>query len=331
MRGDITILVALWICFDYKKCMYIKHTTLILLSFFLVSCAIDPSRQNYDPDAEFAKLDSPEVPGVFTSLEHNALEALQEGENERALGLYKQLFDSKPDEMRYQLGLAESMRRVGKNRDAIFFYDKVIAKHPGHLDANEGKALALMADGDVTGASKLLSRIKDRAPDRWRTHNALGILFAVKNMPKEAVAYFNEALKYQPNNPAVLNNIGLTRAIQRQYRSAEQELKKAAKHAKGKQKQHVELNLALVYGISGDTEMAEQLAERYLSGTSLDNNLGLYSYLANDQEMAKSYLNMALSGSTTYYKRAWKNLDIISKKSKSDFVPTSQQKIYKIK
>lgn len=310
-----------------------KLYPVVLLSSLclLGACSLEPSRKTYDPDEEFSKLDSPEVSGFYESLERQALEALKNGDNSSASGLYKQLHDSKPDEVRYQLGLAEALRRLGDNEAALLMYEKVVAKQPGNLDAFEGKALALMAKGDTQEAGRLFKLIKDRDASRWRTLNALGIMFAVKNMPSEAMAYFKEAANKSPDNPSVLNNIGLLYAIQKDYRNAQKELTTASNRASSEQKKQVDLNLALVYGVSGDTQMAKQIAEKYLSGISLSNNLGLYAHLADNDELAKTYLNMALSGSAVYYERAWSNLDIISSKSKSDFAPVRTQKSYKIK
>jgi hypothetical protein len=40
--------------------------------------------------------------------------------------------------------------------------------------------------------------------------------------------------------------------------------------------------------------------------------MGFYAHLAKDDALAKTYLNMAISGSSTFYERAWNNLDGIS-------------------
>ncbi len=68
----------------------------------------------------------------------------------------------------------------------------------------------------------------------------------------------------------------------------------------------------MVYGLSGDMVKARELAGKYLDGPALENNLGFYAHLAKDDALAKTYLNMALSDSATYYQRAWTNLDMIT-------------------
>lgn len=297
----------------------------------LTACSLDASKDRiFDPDAEFAKLDSPDVPTVGSSLEKSAVEALENGQNQRALSYYEQLHDKDEKEARYQLGLAEALRRLGYNDDAVSFYDMVIAQDSTHVDAHEGKALALMAMGKSEDAGRLFSQIMERDATRWRTLNALGLLFVTKNMYEEGRAYFNEALRHSPNNVAVMNNIGLTQAIMKDYRPAILSLESASRAAEGMQQQQVDMNLAMVMGVSGDMESARKIASKHVTGAALDNNLGLYAHLANNDELAKSYLNMALSGSTTYYKRAWKNLDIINQDSHTEFKPELNQKSYKV-
>ena len=279
----------------------------------LVACSVAPRKNdNYDAKKELEKLDAPNVPSIEQSLEKSAIDALKSGDNARAMSLYQQLFDKNSQEDRYILGLAESTRRVGDNENAVTYYDLIIDKHPGHLDAIEGKALAKLSAGQLDEATRLFGLLMTRDAKRWRTLNALGVMFAMKNLPNDALVYFQEADKYSPGNPSVLNNMGLSQAIARDYKGAVRTLRMASTKSEGQQRKHVEMNLALVYGIAGNMQLARKVAERHLQGAALDNNLGLYAYLSDNGEMAKSYLNMALTGSPKYYERAWENLDIIS-------------------
>jgi hypothetical protein len=83
------------------------------------------------------------------------------------------------------------------------------------------------------------------------------------------------------------------------------------------------LNLALVYASAGKLPEARKIAEAYLSGPSLNNNLGLYAHLAKDDNLAKSYLNMALTESKTYYGKAWDNLEAINSQT-NDKAPAKE-------
>ncbi|MFM9890284.1 MAG: tetratricopeptide repeat protein [Rickettsiales bacterium] len=292
-------------------------TAFLATSLLLTACDDPTVKQWFDPDRTFASLPQPEIKGINATEEQLAIEATQKGDFKRASQFYEQLVGSKkgsPEEvLRYKLGLAESARRLGENDRALAMFSQLTKENPDNLDAHEGRALTLTATGKTTDAGREFSDILAKDPKRWRTLNALGILFTSKNMIPEAMAYYTEALKYSPDNVAVLNNVGLAQAIDRQYAAAIEALGQASRLSKSPaQRQQVDLNLAMVYGASGDLDTASDVAGKYLSGPALDNNLGLYAHLSKNDALAKTYLNMALSQSPVYYERAWENLDVVN-------------------
>jgi Flp pilus assembly protein TadD len=304
--------------------MFPRHWIFLLVPLLLAGCGTDSSlKQWLDPDRSFAKLPQPEVGGVNETLEKQATNALAQGDARRAAQFYEQLLGSNkatPEQrLRWQLGLADSLRRMGDADHALAGYDAVLKDHPDNLDAREGRGLTLMAQGKPAEAGRVFSEILKKDGTRWRTLNALGILFVTKDMIPEAMAYYTEALKQSPDNPAILNNVGLSQAVDHNYPRAIEALKQASSLAPADaRRKQVDLNLAMVLGVSGDMDGARDVAEKYLDGPALENNLGFYAHLAKDDALAKTYLNMALSHSPTFYERAWENLDIVSGGQKDD-------------
>lgn len=267
-------------------------------------------------------LESPDIDGVDDTLLKTATAAEEAGDYRRAAQIYHQLMDGakKGAENTYVLGYAENLRRSGDTDVALNAYDNALLLDKDSVKAKEGKALALMDKGEFDKAGDLFSDIMKKDPKRWRTLNGLGLLFVTKGMNDEGQAYFTEALKFSPNNASVLNNIGLTYAIQSKTPEAIQTLRKATELTENRQVvQQIDMNLALVYAVSGDLKNAKAVASKYLKGIALDNNMGFYAHLANDDSLAKSYLNMALTHSPQYYKRAWENLKDIDKSSTTNF------------
>lgn len=290
----------------------------------LVLSACDAQTKNWlgtgkdDKAAALDAMPSAGVVGVNATLEGQAKTALDKGDISRAQQFYQQLLTSekgtKADKLRYKIAYAETLRRLNKTDDALSAFDEILTEAPDNIDAQEGRGLTLMAMGKATDAGRVFSDIMKTDGKRWRTLNALGILFVTKNMIPEAMAYYTEALKFSPDNPAILNNVGLSQAVDKNYSRAFQALEQASRIAKsGERRRQIDLNLAMVYGASGDVDTAKDIATKYLQGPALDNNLGLYAHLAKDDALAKTYLNMALSGSTTFYERAWDNLDLVDK------------------
>lgn len=291
-----------------------KNATLLLLLPALAACDLTASASRmFDPDAEFAKLEQPDIDTVDRALLRSAEDAMENGEFQRAAQFYQQLLDKESGNTLYMLGLADAVRRAGDVAEAEELYSAVLTKHPNNLDALEGKGLAQMSMGSTVESGKTLATVLERDPQRWRTLNALGLLFTTKGLTDEAIEYFKEALVHKPRHSSILNNVGLAQAIDGNYSLAIKQLQTAARYTKPDSftRRQVELNLALVHGLSGDMKSAEKLAAQYLEGPALANNLGLYAFLADDETLAKSYLNGALSNSAEFYERAWENLAIV--------------------
>lgn len=297
-----------------------KYSLILLASTALALTGCEGAKQWLDPDKTFASLAQPDVAGVNDTQEQSAKDAIANGDYTRAAQRYEMLVSSskgsKAQLIHYRLGLADAQRRIGDYEKALDNFDQVLKDEPNNLDAQEGRALTLMATGKTVDASRAFSDIVDKDPKRWRTLNALGILFTSKNMVPEAMAYYTEALKYSPDNPAVLNNVGLSQAVDKNYSRAFDALDQASRLSKAPaQRKQIELNEAMVYGASGDLDRARELASKYYDGAALENNMGLYAHLAKNDALAKTYLNMALTQSPTYYERAWSNLDAVNEGS----------------
>jgi Flp pilus assembly protein TadD len=275
--------------------------------------------------------DGPQVEGVEATLLNNALEATSRGEHQKAAQLYRQLLATNNESTPYALGLADSLRRNGDTDAAEIVYQEIVEKEPKSVEAKEGYGLLRLSKGEFEKAGILLSEAHKKAPKRWQTLNGLGILLVERGTIPDAIAYFKEALKHSKNNPAVLNNIGLTYAIDDQPENALSALGEAIETSpvKSSQRKNIELNLALVMGIYGDMNAAEKILKSHLSEAAVANNLGLYAYLANNEVLAKSYLNTALSRSPYHYKRAWENLDTITKGKGNKRTSTTKPKSIK--
>lgn len=301
---------------------------IFLIPLFLLSaCANTQDGQNPLASILEEMNKGPEVPTVSSTLEESATKAMQEKQFAKAAQFYQQLKDKEPANQKYLLGLAEAKRRSGDVDGALALYKEVIAKDPKSAEALEGKGLCLLAKGETTEAGKAFEEVMALDAGRWKTLNAVGVLFAVKNMPYEANEYYKAALALAPNNTSILNNQGLTYALDRKFDDAIGTLKKAldGMGSDDPNKKQIALNLALIYGIAGKMEEAEETARPHLSGPELYNNLGFYAHLAKNNSLSKAYLNMALTQSNQNYQRAWDNLDLVSGTGGSE-IPQKKKK-----
>jgi Flp pilus assembly protein TadD len=292
-----------------------RNMPLFLVLLTLAACT--KTGQPLEPKEFFASLQGPTVPTMQDTMLDSAKNAEKKGDYKGAIQTYQQILEKHPDNKEVVLSLAEAYRRSGESDRAITLYDGLLQSDPNLVAAKEGKGLALISKGDFDTPVPLFESIMKTEPTRWKTLNALGILFTTRSMHKEAQQYFQEALKYSPFNPSIMNNLGLSQALDHSYEPAATTLMQASAltTADSNERKRIDLNLALVYAVSGRLDLANQIAERYFAGPVLSNNLGLYAHLAKDDQLAKDYLNMALTESKFFYEKAWNNLQAIDRTS----------------
>jgi Flp pilus assembly protein TadD len=302
-------------CFFRPRFYVLAASFSALMMMSACSGALRSSPGSADMERILEEVKGPEVPGMKEALLNGAKQAEAARNYASAAQFYGQLVEKYPDEPEYAFQMAEAMRKAGAYEDALVAYTAVEAKEDYRIRALEGAGLTMMAQGDFDEAGDKLADVMAADTTRWRTINAIGILFTVKQMYPEARQYFAEAMVQAPKNVAVRNNMGLMEALAKQYDEAVRLLKEAGDMA-GKdpqQKMRTDLNLALVYAIKGDLQLAERAAMPHLTEAQLLNNMGYYAYLAEDDQLAKSYLNMALTSSPRHYEKAWQNLETLNK------------------
>ncbi len=299
--------------------MRLAATLIGIFALVISSCSLQP-HSAVENAAELEKLKGPEPGSIDKTLNTQAEQAVSLGDFKRAAQMYKQLSDKNPNNSEYSIALADSLRRSGDNEDGLKIINAVVKKDGKNATALEVKGLILMNIGEFSEASKTFDQVMSIDGKRWRTLNAIGIMFAVKKMDAQAISYYNEALKASPDNPSILNNLALALAMDKQY-DASIECFTHARHflpSTSPEIKRIDLNLALVYAIAGRLDDAEQTAAPHLSKAALYNNMGFYAYLSKNKELAKSYLNMALTQSPVYYERAWKNLNAVTEDNSSE-------------
>ncbi len=276
-----------------------------------------------DKTAEINKLPAPVVGGgVNDTLKAQAEQAAVGGDYNRAAQNYKQLVDREPQNKDYTLAFADSLRRAGNYQAAVTLLNPYIDANPSDAVALETRGLSLMSLGSIVEAGKDFEQALAIDPTRWRTLNAVGVLFTMKNKIKEAIAYFDESLVHNPDNASALNNRGLALAMEGRYEEAVQSFQRTKYNLRigSPDMKQVDMNLALVYAISGRLDDAERVASQYLGKAALYNNMAVYAQLSKNPELSRSYLDMALTQSPVYYERAWKNLGAIPDNAAMDNV-----------
>lgn len=171
--------------------------------------------------------------------------------------------------------LGEALLRVGEYDEAVEVFDTSIRS--GHsAGAHIGKAKALIAmDQPQSAISHLEAAL--RIEESARVYNAFGVAYDLLGDHGAAQAYYRTGLDVDAGDLNLQNNLGLSLAVSGRHEEAISILRKSAANPRAKVRNR--LNLALAYGIAGETAAAAETARMDLDEASVQQNLRFYATL----------------------------------------------------
>ncbi|MGQ0673688.1 MAG: tetratricopeptide repeat protein [Hyphomicrobium sp.] len=156
---------------------------------------------------------------------------------------------------------ARALRAAGNKARALGMLEKTAGSDTDKALLLERGLLSLEL-GQIDRAVELLTAAHDpKAPD-WRQHSGLGAALSAKGQQQDAQGELAKALELAPNNPAVLNNLALSFALDGKHTEAERLLRQAATSESGKAQ--ARQNLALILGLRGNIEESRRVSEAVL-------------------------------------------------------------------
>jgi Flp pilus assembly protein TadD len=170
-------------------------------------------------------------------------------------------FGKSPRNLEAALAYSRSLKAMGEKRQALAVLQQAAMFHANDRRlASEYGRLALELD-QVSLAKQLLERADNPTQPDWRVVLARGTALAKEGRYKDAIPYFERAQTLAYDQPSVLNNLALAHAMSGEPDRAEDLLRRAAA---GGSSPVVRQNLALVLGLRGKHEEAQQVAARDL-------------------------------------------------------------------
>ncbi|MEX2697512.1 tetratricopeptide repeat protein [Rhizobium mongolense] len=103
-------------------------------------------------------------------------------------------------------------RAVGQDTDERALRDE-LQKQPGNVDAAIRLTKALVAQKRESEALQILDRVLLAAPSNLRALNAKGVVFDLEGRHDAAQALYRQALKTEPGNQMLRNNLNLSLAL----------------------------------------------------------------------------------------------------------------------
>lgn len=217
--------------------------------------------------------------------EMNSTELASAGEN---IG---KAYEKNPKDPKIGMSYANVLRMSGRNAQALAVMQRVAIANPTDRDVLAAYGKAQAAAGQLEQALSTIGRAQ--TPDRpdWRLKSAEGAILDQLGRANEARGRYRDALDIQPNEPSILSNLGMSYVLAGDLKTAETYLRSASQQATADSR--VRQNLALVVGLQGRFEEAEQIARRELSQQQADANV---AYLRSMLSQQNSWKKLADNG-----------------------------------
>ena len=193
-----------------------------------------------------------------------------------AATLYRRAHSLDPKNIEALIRLGRVLSALGASNDAAETFRKALGLDRNNLDAIFGLANTLVELKEAAAAIKMFETALGRREEP-RTYNALSVAHDMIGDHSVAQAYYRAGLTLAPGNLNLRNNLGLSLALVGQYDEAVRVLRQVAADPRAGRRQR--LNLALAYGLAGDSEAAAEIARIDLDEESVRRNLTYYRTL----------------------------------------------------
>jgi len=131
------------------------------------------------------------------------------GYPERALPYLEETVRARPDNWRAMLAAARIQQELGRHRDAVSTFGRVLGVRPAYAPAMEGQGESLLKLGNRTDAKSAFERavaVDPQCADAW---NQLGIMAGEANDLVAARQHFEKAIAARRDHTGAINNLGV--------------------------------------------------------------------------------------------------------------------------
>lgn len=178
-----------------------------------------------------------------------------------------------PKNLRLGMAYAAELKGLGQGDQQLQVLATLMQYHPQDqtLLAAYGRELAQAGQTDL--AQDVLARAIAAGSTDWKVYSAMGSTLDQQAKYAEARDYYQRALAVAPGNVAVMNNLGMSHALEGNLQQAEKTLREASDLPAGKSEPRVRQNLALVVGLQGRFDEARQIASADLPPDQVEANM----------------------------------------------------------
>ena len=197
-------------------------------------------------------------------------------------------YDRNPKDVDAAIAYSGALRKISSNDEAVKVMTRIANAYPDHPGANLEAGKTLVEAGRAFEAVRYLEKATELSPQDWRTFSSYGVALDQVGEHKLARTKYDMALVFSPDSPMILNNKGLSFALDGDLSQAKSILRAAATMRGADAR--IRQNLALVLAMKGEMREAERLARSDLPPQIADQNIDYFRALVNQpaywQELA---------------------------------------------
>ena len=170
------------------------------------------------------------------------------------------------------LAYANGLGSLGQADKQLDVLRQLASANPGNMQVATLYGKKLVTAGRASDAQPLLEAAAGAKGADWRVHSALGSAYDHQGFYEKARNSYKRALALDAQNFSVLNNLGMSYALEGNLRQAELTLREANGLPNAKTEPRLRQNLALVVGLQGRFEEASKIASEDLPPDQVEAN-----------------------------------------------------------
>lgn len=189
------------------------------------------------------------------------------------IGALGKKWEADPKNVAKGLAYASALESAGQPEKQFSVYAQLMRSNPDNAKLAGLYGRKLVAAGQSNEAITVLERAAAAEANDWRIHSALGSAYDQKSEYQKARVHYDKALTIDPQNLSVMNNLGMSYALEGNLKQAETILRQADALPRSKSEPRIRQNLALVVGLQGRFEEASSLAREDLPKEQVEANM----------------------------------------------------------
>lgn len=191
----------------------------------------------------------------------------------QALAELGKKWQADPADVNKGLAYANGLESIGQINEQLAVYKTLTASNPDNAKLMSLYGRKLAAAGHAAQAVPVLERAAESGEADWRVYSALGSAYDEQGLYQKARAQYEKALSEDPQNLSVLNNLGMSYALEGNLQQAETTLRQADALPRSGSEPRIRQNLALVVGLQGRFEEASRIASENLPPEQVADNM----------------------------------------------------------